>query len=297
VEVNMPNGSRMYRMALLVVVVSIALPGCVLKEKYDLALADLAASEEEAGSLSEQLGRCRGDLGRVQNDLAACDERAGGLARERDGLLAETTSLRDALAKTGAETAMLEQNLQEANQALEQMRARQAEAEERNRIYRQLLDRFKEMIDAGTLDVAIERGRIVIKMKQDILFESGSARVGKDGKETLLEVSSALAEFPDRIFQVEGHTDNVPINSDRFPSNWELSTARAVSVVKILIEGGVAPTNLSGAGYGEFQPRADNDTPENKALNRRIEIVMLPSLQALPDPDQVRERSPKKGRG
>ena len=295
----MSNGSptNLCWMPLLVVAASLMLPGCVLKEKYDLALADLAASEGEVGTLSEQIDRCRGDLGRTQSDLAACDDRANGLAGERDGLLAESTGLRDALAKTGAETAMLEQSLEDSNKALEQMRARQAEAEERNRIYRQLLDRFKEMIDAGTLDVAIERGRIVIKMKQDILFESGSARVGTDGKETLMEVSAALAEFPDRIFQVEGHTDNVPINSDRFPSNWELSTARAVSVVKILIEGGVAPTNLSGAGYGEFQPRAENDTSENKALNRRIEIVMLPSLQALPDPDRSRERPPKKGRG
>lgn len=297
----MPTGlqNNLNWMPLLVVVASLALPGCVLKEKYDLALADLAATEGEVGTLTEQLERCTGDLGRTQSDLTACDERANGLAGERDGLLAESTSLRDALVKTGAETALLEQSLEESNQALDQMRARQAEAEERNRIYRQLLDRFKEMIDAGTLDVAIERGRIVIKMKQDILFESGSSRVGTDGKETLMEVSAALAEFPDRIFQVEGHTDNVPINSDRFPSNWELSTARAVSVVKILIEGGVAPTNMSGAGYGEFQPRAENDTAENKALNRRIEIVMLPSLQALPDPDRTspRGKPPRRGEG
>ena len=169
------------------------------------------------------------------------------------------------------EARLLAQSLDETRQAMEAMRARQSAAEERNRIYRQLLDRFRSMIDAGTLDVSIERGRLVINLKQDILFGSGSSQVETVGEETLLEVASALSEFPNRMFQVEGHTDNVPIATARFPSNWELSTARATSVVKILIEGSVQPGNLSAAGYGEFQARAENDSDEGKAAKRDCE--------------------------
>ena len=90
-----------------------------------------------------------------------------------------------------------------------------------------------------------------------------------------------LKQFSDRRFQIEGHSDNVPIKSARFPSNWELSTARALSVVHLLTEMGVTPENVSAAGFGEFRPRADNETEEGKQLNRRIEIVMLPNLDIL----------------
>ncbi len=280
----------------------VLLPGCLVKKKdLDAALATIADQETELDGLAAQLDdceasleQCRGDLERTQGDLAACDARAADLTTARDGLAAEGEALRQALKKRGAdlsrltqEADMLSQSLLETQRAMEEMRAREAAAEERNRIYAQLLDRFQEMIDAGTLDVSIEDGRIVINLKQDILFDSGDHRVGDEGKETLVEVAAALAEFPDRSFQVEGHTDDVPIQTARFPSNWELSTARSTSVVKLLIEGGVLPANVSSAGFGEFRPRADNETDEGKALNRRIEIIMVPQLQQLPDPDEV----------
>jgi chemotaxis protein MotB len=129
--------------------------------------------------------------------------------------------------------------------------------------------------------VAIDRGRMVIQLPQDILFQSGSATIGADGSQTLGEVAAVLADLADRTFQVEGHTDNVPISTARFPSNWELSSARALSVVRLLVQNGVPPANLSGAGYGEFQPKASNDTPDSRRLNRRIEIVMLPNLDVI----------------
>ena len=278
------------------------LPGCLVKKKdLDAALATIADQETELDGLAAQLNdceasleQCRGDLERKQGELDACDARAAGLTTERDGLAAEGEALRQALKKRGAdlsrltrEADLLSQSLTETQKAMEEMRAREAAAEERNRIYAQLLDRFQEMIDAGTLDVSIEDGRIVINLKQDILFGSGSDKVGDEGKETLGEVATALAEFPDRSFQVEGHTDNVPIQTARFPSNWELSTARSTSVVKLLVEGGVLPANVSAAGFGEFRPRDDNETDEGRALNRRIEIIMVPALQQLPDPDEV----------
>ena len=137
------------------------------------------------------------------------------------------------------------------------------------------------MIDGGQLSVSIVRGRLVIQLPQDILFESGSAVVGREGRETLASVGTVLADLEDRRFQIEGHTDNVPIATARFPSNWELSSARALSVVRLLIENNVSPDNVSGAGYGEFQPVASNDEPQTRRLNRRIEIVMLPNLDVI----------------
>jgi chemotaxis protein MotB len=94
-------------------------------------------------------------------------------------------------------------------------------------------------------------------------------------------VASVLAGIPDREFQVEGHTDNVPIATARFPSNWELAAARALSVVHLLQEQGVRPESVSGAAFGEYRPVADNADPAGRRLNRRIEIVMLPNLDVI----------------
>ncbi len=116
-------------------------------------------------------------------------------------------------------------------------------------------------------------------MVDKILFDSGSAVIKKNGKQVLDRVAEILKNVKDQQINVEGHTDNVPISSrllDRFPSNWELSTARATTGVRYLQERGVPPTVLSAQGYAEYQPVALNDKEENKAQNRRIEIVLVP---------------------
>jgi chemotaxis protein MotB len=95
-----------------------------------------------------------------------------------------------------------------------------------------------------------------------------------------------LSTVGDRDFLVAGHTDNVPIRTALFPSNWELSTRRAVEVVHILVAQGMSPKVLAAAGYGEFDPVAANDTPEHRAQNRRIEIVLQPNLSDLPPLDE-----------
>ena len=95
-------------------------------------------------------------------------------------------------------------------------------------------------------------------------------------------VTHILKSIPDRKFQVAGHTDSDRIRTRRFPSNWELSTARAVNVAKYMQQMGMKPERLSAAGYAQYSPVAPNDSPENKALNRRIEIVLQPNLAELP---------------
>lgn len=157
----------------------------------------------------------------------------------------------------------------------------EAETKRRNEIYGQFVDRLKSMIDGGQLTVSIEQGRIVINLPNNVLFKSGRSLLNAKGKESLAPIAAVLSQFSDRRFQIEGHSDNEPIQSKRFPSNWELSTSRALSVVHLLVEMNVNPENISAAGFGEFRPRADNETKEGRELNRRIEIVMLPNLEIL----------------
>jgi chemotaxis protein MotB len=130
--------------------------------------------------------------------------------------------------------------------------------------------------------VKIADGRMVVELATDVLFDSGSAKLSPAGKEAIMEVSRVLVTIADRQFQVEGHTDNVPIATAQYPSNWELAAARSMTVVKSMIEAGMTPARISAASYGDTRPVAGNDTPDGKAATRRIEIVGVPDLSELP---------------
>jgi chemotaxis protein MotB len=135
------------------------------------------------------------------------------------------------------------------------------------------------------LTVKIREGRMLIALPNDVLFQSGKATLKKEGKDALAQLSQVLKTFTDRKFQIAGHTDDDPIKTPRFPSNWELSTARAVDVTRYLIEQGMDPKQVSAVGYGEFDPVVPNDSNEHKAQNRRIEIALQPNISDLPPMD------------
>ncbi len=131
--------------------------------------------------------------------------------------------------------------------------------------------------DSGLQDsMAIDRAsdRLVIRMKSAILFKEGQAALTAEAGKVLAGLTPVLARAPSRL-RVEGHTDDVAIHSAAFPSNWELSTARAISVTLYLEDHGIEKTRLSVAGYAEFHPFVLNDNSANRAQNRRVEIVVL----------------------
>ncbi|MCB9668749.1 MAG: OmpA family protein [Alphaproteobacteria bacterium] len=171
--------------------------------------------------------------------------------------------------------------------ALEELERRKAAADARLKEFRDLIERFRTLIDAGTLEVKIKDGRMLVAMATDVLFASGSADLSKDGKAALTEVANILSSIPDREFQVEGHTDDDPIRTAQFPSNWYLASRRALNVVQHMLDNGMPPERISGASFGEFRPVAPNDSKENKSLNRRIEIVVVPDLSQMPGYDEL----------
>ena len=167
--------------------------------------------------------------------------------------------------------------------ALAEAAEREAQAARRLAEYNSMLKQLKSMIDSGKLNVRIVRNKMVIELPEAVLFPSGSAKLKKEGVRVLAELGPVLASLEGRAFQVGGHTDDKPIRTKRFPSNWELSAARSIDVTKLLIEYGVPGTRVSAAAYADTQPVADNGTPEGRAQNRRIEIALQPNLDELPD--------------
>ncbi len=151
----------------------------------------------------------------------------------------------------------------------------QQEAESMEWLYRQLDEYIQQNNLEGTVVLGVEERGLLIRFKDQVLFDSGKAVIRKDGEPIVQSIGEILKQN-DRAIRVEGHTDNVPMHSLLYPSNWELSTARAVNVVKFFIEKvGIAPTRLSAAGYSEYHPIADNDTAENRQKNRRVDVVIL----------------------
>lgn len=236
--------------------------------------AERQAAAEAARRAEAEIRALEARIAELEDQLAEARRLHEQAVTRFDEARTEVYRLETVLNERGTEYARLQQRLQSLS-------AIEREVRERNRIYRDVLDRFASLIDGGRLSVSIARGRLVIQLPQDVLFPSGSATLVQEGRRTIEEVGAVLTEIDDRSFQVEGHTDNVPISTERFPSNWELSTARALSVVRLLVQSGLPPESVSGAGYGEYQPVASNETAEGRRLNRRIEIVMLPNLDVI----------------
>ncbi len=133
------------------------------------------------------------------------------------------------------------------------------------------------------LTVEQRDGKVYVSMENKLLFSSGSWAVGSEGRRAVQQLGSVLGDNPDIAVLIEGHTDNVPYKGNgTLTSNWDLSTKRATSIVNILRENSnINPQNLTAAGRGEFAPVASNDSPQGKAKNRRIEVILTPKLDEL----------------
>jgi chemotaxis protein MotB len=299
---DLSQPARSAPLALLLLASSLGGAGCVRQEVYDAALANFAAARDQAARAGQaanaanvEIQRLNGELARLDAEVKARDARLAELgvarandAKKIDDLVALNNELSERLKKVGqsvetlsGEKGNLSKALAETKARLEELRRQQAAAEARAAQFRELAARFQKLVDAGQLKVIMRGGRMVLELSNDVLFDSGRTELKDVGKKTLAEIAGVLRTMADRRFQVAGHTDNVKISTPRFPSNWELSTARAVEVVKLLVDDGMDSRNLSAAGYGEFAPLESNDTPEGRSKNRRIEITLVPNLDEI----------------
>jgi chemotaxis protein MotB len=210
---------------------------------------NVQAQLDEATAMNQQL---RGELSRLGKDV--------------DKILAD----RGTLAKA----------LDEAKARLDELRKAQAAAEERAQVFRGFAQRFKSLVDAGQLRVESRRGRLVMNVSGDLLFDEGRAELRTAGKGTLMEIARALETTSPaksgRRYVVTAYVDGEPAKS-HFKSSWDLTAARAVRVVEVLVSLRVPAESLTAAGAGAFDPLVPNDSPTARAKNRRIEIALVPA--------------------
>ena len=212
----------------------------------------------------------------LTQDLEDARREASLLAQERSTLNSRVSDLEHMLGELRAESAELEARVQEKESQLAELQSMQDE----------LVSELEQEIADGQIQVRRLRGQLRVDMVDEILFDSGEATLKEKGQAVLKKVASVLVNA-NRVVQVQGHTDNVPIKgrlAERFPTNWELSAARAVNVVRFLQEeAGLDPQSLSATGLSEYRPRATNDTNEGRQKNRRIEILLVPPFDPEPE--------------
>ena len=146
---------------------------------------------------------------------------------------------------------------------------------------------FNDLIDKKLVSIKGNEEWLELELNSKLLFSSAEASLGQDAEIILNEIAQILFDH-DRPIRVEGFTDNIPINTPQFPSNWELSAARSAAVVELFVESGLDPAKLAAVGYGEFQPKTENDTPQGRAINRRVVLMISKSNELrpqLPDPE------------
>ena len=246
------------------------------KEKIQAQLQDIAILQSLRDDLMARLAKTETDV-EAQRDLS--DEAQAQVQLLNRQILALRQQLADlATALEVAETANKEKEVQIADLGRRLNVALASKVQELARYRSEFFGRLREVLGARK-DVRIVGDRFVFQ--SEVLFETGSAELGGAGQQQLSDLAQALIEIAVRIpknlpwvLRVDGHTDRIPIHTPEFPSNWELSTARAISVVRFLIEQGISADHLAATGFGEFQPLDPGSTEEALRRNRRIELKL-----------------------
>ena len=261
--------------------------GCVTAKKYEALQADLAKTQGELTKAQGEIKDLSVALGEAEAEAEGLRGQIADLEQKLAVAESRATDAENQLAEVLKDKSNLTASIEDMQRALAELQKKQALAEARAAEYRNVLAKFKSLIDNGKLKAKIVDGRMVLELQTDILFASGSADLSKEGAATIREVGALLGTIPDRKFQVEGHTDNVPIKTKSYPSNWELASARAINVVKEMVEAGMPGKRISAASYADTRPTSSNETDQGRAQNRRIEIVIQPDLSDLPGADQI----------
>jgi len=282
--------------------------GCVSKNAFEMM-------ENEAKNLDAQMKELQGKHDNLSREKDVLEEEKSLLSAEKAELIRDNKNLNEILeAKSDSLSRIIAQLRQEkAEQAADyevqiggledrltelglqniamqsandgliaELQALKVEIEkevqEMSSTYEELLNKMKSEIDKGQITISELEGKLTVNMVDAILFDSGKSEVKKEGLVVLQKVVDILMNVTDKAIRIEGHTDNVQIGgvlAARYPTNWELSAARAVNVTRFLQAQGLEPENLGAVAYGEYKPVADNDSEEGRAMNRRIEIILV----------------------
>lgn len=252
------TGSRVAVAAAVVVAAAALATGCVSQGTFDEMQT---AKNQEIQALQTQRGTLETQVQALQSQKAELEREKASLSQQQGSLEQQQAELRRQIDALERQKAQLESaSKQTQNQ------------------YDALVKNLTEEVKKGQLQVRQYKDMLTVDVAEQLLFDSGRADLKQSGKDVLKKVGEALKGYEDKVIRVVGHTDNVPITKSlqkRFASNWELSVARATTVVRFLQEVGVPPERMIASGRAEYQPIGENDSAEGRRKNRRTEITLV----------------------
>ncbi|MDP3915313.1 MAG: OmpA family protein [Bacteroidota bacterium] len=256
----------------LALILSLSLNSCGPSKK-------LVLSQARVDKLQKDNAEKQSQLDNTQNQLADCNVQVKNLKNETSSLQDENASVLNDLRTLSKESKMTIADQAKRLKDLQNMIQNQ----------KNVMDNLKNSIadalmkyKSDELSVYIKDGNVYVSLAEKLLFKSGSDLVDPKGKEALKTLAQVLSSTKDITVLIEGHTDNVPIKTAKFKDNWDLSTARAISIVRILTkDNGFDPNRITASGRGEFFPVQSNETTEGRAGNRRTEVILSPDMNEL----------------
>jgi chemotaxis protein MotB len=244
-----------------------------------MAQDNLMRLQTDSSKTHEKLDECGSSLSTCNVNLGNCNTAKSALERQNNSLTGKVQStekdLKDYTNKSEMTIADQAKRLKDLQDLI------QSQRNVMNKLKKTIADALVNF-KADELSVYVKDGKVYVSLEEKLLFKSGSAVVDPKGKEAIGKLAQVLNSTADISVLIEGHTDTIPIKTEKFADNWALSTGRAASIVRILTKDyGVDPHRVTASGRGEFQPVKPNDTPEGRASNRRTEIIISPNLSEL----------------
>lgn len=255
------------KLAIIATVSTLLIASCVPTRKYKASQDDLQKARNDSAALANKVADLQATVGQLKQQV-------GELTNQNGQLSNDAANKQSQLGKSKQELAAQQKRLEQLQALMDQQR-------------KAIQDIRQKMTDAlvgfnsNELTVSIKNGKVYVSLQENLLFPSGSAVVNPKGKQALSKLADVLNSNPDITVDIEGHTDSVPIRG-RYQDNWDLSTARANSIVRVLTNDyKVDPVRVIASGHSQYDPVQTNSTADGRALNRRTEIILSPKLDEL----------------
>lgn len=271
------------------------LTGCVPTSKFNAAQQALSSARYDSARLANKVNELQSTLARLNQQSADQKQKIDSQAQAIDQQRSQIATLSQQLAAMKDKNSQLLADAADKQSLLSKSKQDLINQQVKLEHLQALMDRQKKAIEeirkkmtdalvgfkSNELSVAIKNGKVYVSLQENLLFPSGSAVVNPKGKEALGKLAEVLNLNPDITVDIEGHTDSIPIRG-KYQDNWDLSLARAASIVRILtLDYKVEPMRIIASGHSQYDPVQTNSTPEGRALNRRTDIILSPKLDEL----------------
>ncbi|HEY4154915.1 MAG TPA: OmpA family protein [Puia sp.] len=249
------------------IAVALFLGSCVPTRKFDASQRALQSARSDSARLAARVSTLESTVSQLKGQVNDLTNKAGELSTDA--------------ANKASQLNKSQQELADQQKRLEQLQALMDQQKKATQEIRKKMSDALVGFNSNELTVSVKNGKVYVSLQENLLFPSGSAVVNPKGKEALGKLAEVLNANPDITVDIEGHTDSIPIRG-KYKDNWDLSTARANSIVRILTQDySVDPVRVISSGHSLYDPVQTNSTPEGRALNRRTEIILSPRLDEL----------------